>query len=107
MRAGERDHGEHSRDPDLDRKPRRDHEPPLDAVGELACREREDRQRHEFREPDEAEVERVAVDRVDLPADRDDEHLQREAVRERGRPEQREVAQPQRGGQAVPHERER
>ena len=62
------------------------------AVGELSRRQREDRQRHELREPDEPEVERVAVDRVHLPADRDGEHLRREPVRERRRPEQREVA---------------
>ena len=42
-----------------------------------------------------------------IRADRDDDHLQREPVRERRDPEQRKVAQLQRGGQAMPHERER
>ena len=93
VRAGERDRDEHRGDPDLEGEPDRDDEPALDAVGELAGGEREDRQRQKFSEPDEAEVERVLVDRVHLPADRDHEHLQRECVRERRRPEQREVGQ--------------
>ena len=59
---------------------------PRQAVGELPGRQREERQRQELHEPDEPEVERVAVDRVDLPADRDGEHLRREAVREERTP---------------------
>ena len=55
-------------------------------------------------EPDEPEVERVVVDRVDLPADRDREHLLRRSPFEsERRPEEREVADPQRGRQASPH----
>ena len=107
MCACKRDHDEHRRDRDLDGQPGRDDHSALDPVGKVASRQREDRQRHEFREPDEPEIERVAVDGVDLPTDRDDEHLERESVGERGDPEQCEVAQLERGGQAVLHERER
>ena len=39
------------------------------AVGELAGRQREQEQRQELAEPDQAEVERRVVDREDLPAD--------------------------------------
>ena len=76
-------------------------------IGELAGRQREQRQRQELGEADEPEVERAVADRVDLPADRDDHHLRREAVREQGRPEQGEPADAEGGGQALPHERER
>ena len=64
--------------------------PARDAVGDLAGRERQDRQRHELGEAHETEVERVAVDGVDLPPDCDRDHLRREAVRERRRPQERE-----------------
>ena len=45
---------------------------------------REQRQREEHREPDDPEVERVAVDLVDLPADRDERHLDRDRGRHGG-----------------------
>ena len=73
------------------------------AIGDLPRRQREDRQRQELHQPDEPEVERMVVDRVDLPADRDREHLRRQPVREQGRPEEPEVADPQRGREALPH----
>src|SRR5581483_10066568 len=56
----------------------------------------EHRQRQELHLADEPEVERVSVDRVDLPADRDREHLRREAVRHERRPEEGEVADAER-----------
>ena len=56
--------------------------------------QREQRERQEHREPDEPEVERVAVDLVDLPADRDERHLDRERRRHRGDDVEREVAVP-------------
>ena len=78
-----------------------------DTIGELTRRQREERQRDELGQSDEAEVEGPVADRVDLPADRDHHHLRREAVREQRRPEQREAAHSQRGWEALPHERER
>ena len=67
----------------------RDREDPAsrEPVGELARRQREQRQRDELHQPDQAEVERVAVDRVDLPADRDRDHLPAEAEHEDRDPE--------------------
>ena len=62
------------------------------AVGEVPCRQREDRQRDEHREPDEPEVERVARDLVELPADRDERHLDREPGRNRRDEVEDEVA---------------
>ena len=55
--------------------------PARHAIRQVAGRQREQQQREELREPDQAEVERVLADRVDLPADRDERHLQREAPR--------------------------
>ena len=74
----------------------REHGAPRVPVGEVTGREREQRQRHEHREPDEPEVERVAVDRVDLPADRDERHLDRERRRHGRDDVEREVAMPKR-----------
>ena len=90
---------EDERDGDRDREHERAgrDRAPRQPVGDLPGREREERQRQELHQPDEAEVERVAVDRVDLPADRDREHLRREPVREERRPEKPEVADLQRG----------
>ena len=53
-----------------------------EAVGEVAGREREQRQRRELREPDQAQVERVRGDLEDLPADRDGGHLRGRARRD-------------------------
>ena len=47
-------------------------------------------------EPDEPEVERIAVNRVDLPADRDEGHLDREPRREHDAEEDNEIAVPKR-----------
>ena len=46
--------------------------------------------------PDEPEVERIAVDRVHLPADRDERHLDREARRQHDAEEEHEIAMPER-----------
>jgi hypothetical protein len=62
------------------------------AVREVPGGERQQRQRDEHREPDDPEVERVPVDLVDLPADRDERHLDRERRRHRGGDIEREVA---------------
>jgi hypothetical protein len=55
-------------------------------VGEVAGREREQRDRHELGEADQAEMERAVADRVHLPADRDLRHLQGEPRAEDRRP---------------------
>ena len=67
-----------------------------EAVGQVPGRQREQRQRDEHREADEPEVERVAADRVDLPADRDERHLDRERRREHDAEEENEIAVPER-----------
>ena len=60
-------------------------------VGELARRQREQRHRHELGETDQAEIEGVVPDRVDLPADRDLRHLHRKPRAEHRGPEAAEV----------------
>ncbi len=50
------------------------------------------RQGDEHREADEPEIERVAADRVDLPADGDERHLDGDSRRDRGDEEEDEVA---------------
>ncbi len=107
MRPDCRDHEQDQGDPDLQARRDGGHAASGHPIGELAGRQREERQRQKLGEPDEPEVEGPVPDRIDLPADRDDHHLRREAVREQRRPEQREAAHTQSGGQAVPHERER
>jgi hypothetical protein len=69
-------------------------------VGELPGREREERHGEELREADQSEVEGTAVDRVDLPADRDRDHLHCDAGAEHRRPESAEVAVQERRRQA-------
>jgi hypothetical protein len=64
----------------------------------MARREREERQRDEHREPDEPEVERIAMDGVHLPPNRDEAHLDRERSRDRRDDVEREVAVPERRG---------
>ena len=70
---------------------------PRDAVRQLPRRQREQREREELREPDEPEVERVAANLVDLPADGDRRHLRCERRGEERDPEEREVAVAERG----------
>jgi len=47
-----------------------DDDAPVEAVGDLADDHRQDHQRHELHQPDQAEVERIVGELVDLPADR-------------------------------------
>src|SRR4029077_8930271 len=61
------------------------------------------RQRQKLHQPHEPEVERVVVNRVDLPADRDGEHLRGKAVRQDRGEEQRERSDLQRGRKASSH----
>src|SRR5262249_62000840 len=62
------------------------------AVGGLDARQGEDGQRQEPEQADQAEIERRVVDRVDLPADRDRDHLAPEPHREQRDDEERVVA---------------
>ena len=66
------------------------------AVGPVPGGQREQRQRDEHRQADEPEVERVAPHRVDLPADRDERHLDGERRRSRDSEEENEIAVPER-----------
>ena len=85
-------HGEEAdRHDRVERDRHREHGAPRVPVGEVSCRECEQRQRQEHREPDEAEVERIAIDRIDLPPDRDERHLDRECGRHGGDDVEREV----------------
>ena len=67
------------------------YETPWQPVGDVAGREREQRQRKELGEADQAQVERALVDGVHLPPDCDGQHLSREARRENRPPVEREV----------------
>ena len=62
------------------------------AVRDLSGRQHQHDERHELREADQAEVERIVRDRVHLPADRDALHLHRERRDEPRDEIQREVA---------------
>lgn len=74
-------------------------EPARHPVGQLTGREGDEEQRNELGETDESEVERVAVDRVDLPTHRDADHLDGDPAREDRDEEEREVALTQGFGQ--------
>ena len=105
--ARERDQHEDRRDHDLEGEPDGDDRAPGEAVGDLSRRQSEDQQRQELGQPDQAEVEWILVDEVDLHADRDDDHLEREPARQRRCPEERERPNAQSRRQAIAHERER
>ena len=66
------------------------------AIRQVARRQGEERQRDEHRQPDQPEVEWIAVNRVDLPTDRDERHLDREPRREHDAEEDNEIAVPKR-----------
>ena len=55
---------------------------PVVAVGDMAGEQEESGHRDELHEPDQAEMERAAGQRVHLPADRDDLDLQRDRGRD-------------------------
>jgi hypothetical protein len=81
--------------------PERD--PPRQPVGQLPGRQREQRQRQELGEADQPEVERVAVDHVHLPADRDGDHLRGQHPGQDRHQEERIVALPQQRWKALLH----
>ena len=78
-------------------------EPPGEAVGEVPRREGEDEERQELEQAHQAEVKGVATDRVDLPADRDGDHLGGQGKRKRGAPDEREVPLSQDWRKEPPH----
>ncbi len=53
-------------------------QPSIPTIGNLARNQDQRQKRHELREADEAQVERIMRDRVDLPSHRDALHLHRE-----------------------------
>ena len=101
VRAGARDEQQADRDGGVEPDREREDRPAGVPVGEVPRRQRQERQRQEHREPDDPEVERVAVDRVDLPADRDERHLDRERRRHGRADVEREVPMPKRRGHEV------
>ena len=76
-------------------------EPAIAAIGDLADDERQGDGRHELHEPDEAEVEGAARQRIELPPDGNRLHVQGERDENSRRPEQCEgrtsYRQPARG----------
>ena len=72
-------------------------------VRDRTRRQGEQEQREELRQADEPEMERVARDVVDLPADRDEHHLAPESVRDRRREQPRIVALLEHGWEPPPH----
>jgi hypothetical protein len=64
----------------------------VDAVGELARRQGEERDRHEGGEPGPAERHRIAGEIVEVPADRDPLHLRGQHRKEAPAEKQREIA---------------
>ena len=89
--------------PTINASDKRGDQPPRQPVGQVTGRQREHEQRNELREPDQAEVERVLVDREHLPADGDRDHVLGEAHREDRRPEEPEVALLERRREPPPH----
>ena len=67
-----------------------DDEPAIAAVRHLSDDQRQRDGRHELHEADEAEIERAARQRIELPADGDGLHVQREGDQHPRRPEERE-----------------
>ncbi len=76
----------------LEREARGEDAAAVEAVRDVARRQHQQHERQELRQPDQTEVERIARDRVDLPADRHGLHLHRERREEARREEEREVA---------------
>ena len=94
--SGPGDEEQPDHDGHVERGRDREQRPPRKAIRQVTGRQGEERQRDEHRQPDEPEVERIAVNRVDLPADRDERHLDREPRREHDAEEDNEIAVPKR-----------
>ena len=74
------------------REAEREDPPAVARVRQVPGRQDQQHERQELRQPDQPEVERVARDLVDLPADRDGLHLHGEGGEEARREEEGEVA---------------
>ena len=66
------------------------HHAPVVAVGHLADDEKQQHRRDELDQPDQPEIERIAGQRIKLPADRHDQHLVADRDRQAREPEQHE-----------------
>ncbi len=99
--AGHRHPDERQRHEGGETDRRREHEVPRDAVCELSRGEREEQHRHELEQADQAQIEGGMADREDLPADRDRDHVDAEALGRGRRPVQEVVPSLESGGQAV------
>ena len=64
---------------------------PVEAIGDLPGNQDQRQERHELREPYEAQVQRIVRDRVDLPSHGDALHLHGERGKETGEKETREI----------------
>ena len=92
--AGDGEQPEHHRD--IDTGCDREQRPPWEPIRQVPGRQGEEWQRNEHREPDEAEIERIASNGIDLPADRDERHLDGEPRRQHDAEEEDEIAVPER-----------
>ena len=72
-------------------------QPPVEAIGDRAGDENEEQRRQELDQADEAEVEGIAREVVDLPADGDADHQRGEAREQPRRPEEHEAPMAKRG----------
>ncbi len=91
LEPGEREGEQRERAKKLERDAQREDPSAVVPVGDVACRQHQQHERQELRETDQAEVERIAGDRVDLPADGDRLHLHRDRCEQARRQEAREV----------------
>jgi hypothetical protein len=101
QRAVEQGHVARTRQGQRQQQQRRDHladvasgqdEAAIDAIGDLAGRQREQRHRQEHRQPDIAERQRIAGDVVDLPAHGHGLHVHAQPREETAAEEQAQVA---------------
>ena len=81
----------------LERRGKPHDQPPAEAVGDRARDQDQQQRRQELNDPDQAEIEGIARQIVDLPADRDGNDLGREGRQEPRYPEAEEGAMPKGG----------
>jgi hypothetical protein len=80
--------------------------PPFELIRDMPGRQRKQHRRHELHQPDQAQVERTAGDRIDLPADRHRQHLESETRRDARKPERDERGVSEQGVGAIGHGRD-
>ena len=90
-RPGEREREQCERAEELERDAEREDQRAVVPVRDVARGQHQQHERQELRQADEAEVERIAGDRVDLPADRDRLHLHGDRGEQPRRQEAHEV----------------